>query len=120
MLTIYEVNLTVDAPQAPAFRTWLPEHVAAMLALDGFVAARWLERWEPSGHPVDSSSPPAGERRVEWTVQYELLDRSALERYLRQHAAAMRAEAIERFGDSFRASRRVFDVVGAWTSPSSS
>jgi hypothetical protein len=36
-----------------------------------------------------------------------LRDRAALDDYLREHAPRMRAEGIARFGDRFRAERRV-------------
>jgi hypothetical protein len=40
-------------------------------------------------------------------VRYELKDRAALDRYLAEFAPRMRAEALARFGDRFRATRRI-------------
>jgi hypothetical protein len=40
-------------------------------------------------------------------VRYRLRDRAALDDYLRDHAPRMRAEGLARFGDAFRAQRRV-------------
>jgi quinol monooxygenase YgiN len=94
---VYEVNLSVDWAIADAYRDWLAGHVDAMLALPGFIDA---ERY-------DVLQPPAAAPRAEFCVQYRLRDAAALDAYLEQHAARMRAEAIERFGERFSASRRV-------------
>jgi hypothetical protein len=45
-------------------------------------------------------------------VHYRLRDAAALDAYLERHAARMRAEAIERFGARFSASRRVLVPAG--------
>jgi hypothetical protein len=92
---LYEVNLEADAAIEAPFDTWLRDHVADMLQLDGFLAAEVL---------VDAA-PPAG--RVRRSVQYRLRDQAALDRYLREHAAAMRQRGIALFGDRFTADRRV-------------
>jgi quinol monooxygenase YgiN len=100
-MIVYEVNLSVDWSVADAYRAWLAEHVTAMLALPGFVSA---ERF-------DVLQPPGEAERARFCVHYRLSDAAALERYLTQHAAAMRADAIERFGERFSANRRVLQPV---------
>jgi hypothetical protein len=40
-------------------------------------------------------------------VQYRLIDAAALEAYLRDHAPRLRADGVARFGERFRAQRRV-------------
>ena len=95
MAVIYEVTLHARAGIADAYLAWLREHVAAMLALQGFEGAEL--------HALDV--PTAGERG--WCVRYRLADRAALDAYLRDHAPRMRAEGIARFGDAFRAERRI-------------
>jgi len=100
---VYEVNLTVDAAVAEAFAAWLPGHVAELLALPGFLAAEIFR--------VDEPAPPAGE--VALSVVYRLRDRAALDAYLRDHAARLRADGIARFGGRFQASRRVLSPVEA-------
>jgi hypothetical protein len=40
-------------------------------------------------------------------VQYTLVDASALDAYLREHAPRLRADGVARFGDGFRAHRRI-------------
>lgn len=93
---IYEVNLDVESAIAHDYRAWLQAHASRMLALPGFVSAELFEIIEP-----------AGDGRVGWCVHYRLRDDMALEAYLQEHAPRMRAEGIARFGDRFRASRRV-------------
>ena len=97
MTVIYEVNLVVDAEIAVEYRHWLVTHVREMLALPGFTGARLLE-------PAEAE---ADARQVVYCAQYELASQAALDEYLRVHAARMRADGITRFGDRFRASRRI-------------
>ena len=92
---IYEVNLEADAAIAAPFDTWLRDHVADMLQIEGFRSAEILD---------DASAPEGRIRRI---VQYRLSDRAALDEYLAVHAPRMRAQGTERFGDRYTASRRV-------------
>ena len=101
-MIIYEVNLFVKRDIEAAFRAWLDAHVREVIALPGFTGARVLERIEP----------PCAADEVVVCTQYRLTDSAALETYLRDHAARMRADGVARFGDSFRAERRVL-VAGA-------
>lgn len=96
-MIVYEVNLEVRDAIFADYRAWLGEHVAAMLALPGFVEAEILERREPPA--------AAGTRAL--TVVYRLVDAAALESYLAEHAPGMRAEGTRRFGDAFTATRRI-------------
>jgi hypothetical protein len=91
---LYEVDLEADAEIEAPFDTWLRDHIADMLQLPGFLAAEIL---------VDESPPEGRIRRV---VQYRLGDRPALDRYLQDHAPAMRQQGVARFGDRFTARRR--------------
>ena len=75
-----------------------------MLQLPGFVSASILHD-EPS-----ESGPGASVGR---TCQYFLQDRSALDTYLEKHAARMRQAGIDRFGNRFRASRRILHAGDA-------
>jgi len=99
----YEVNLAVDAEVAEAFAAWLPGHVAELLALPGFLGAEIFR--------VDEPAPPTGE--VALSVRYRLRDQAALDAYLRDHAARLRADGVARFGGRFRATRRVLSPIGA-------
>lgn len=93
---VYEVNLDLAQAIADDYREWLRQHVAQMLALPGFLSAQVFDVLEP-----------ASEGRVAYCVHYRLRDAAALADYLRDHAARMRNEGAARFGDRFRASRRV-------------
>ncbi len=95
----YEVNLDVDAGIADAFLAWLHEHVAAILALPGFLDARISTVEEP----------PSG--RLLLCVHYRVHSRAALQDYFDHHAAAMRGDGLARFGDRFGASRRILGAL---------
>jgi hypothetical protein len=91
----YEVNLVPDPAIEDEFDEWLDAHVVEMLRLPGFLTAV-VRRAETDGG-------------IQRTVQYELRDRESLDAYLRDHAAAMRQDGVDRFGPRFRASRRILD-----------
>jgi len=95
-MIVYEVSLQVDGDTATAFHAWLQAHVAEICALPGFTGAEILQVCEP----LDAGC-------VGWCVAYRLRDRAALEAYLADHAPRMRADGLRRFGDRFRASRRI-------------
>jgi hypothetical protein len=94
---VYEVDLEVEAAIAADYRDWLRGHMAEILALPGFLGATMSEVLDPA--------PPAGFAGL--CVQYSLENEAAYAAYLRDHAPRMRAEGQGRFGDRFRARRRV-------------
>lgn len=100
MAVIYEVSLSVDRAIETEYRAWLDAHVREMRALPGFEAA--------TVHDVIEPAPPAG--RFALCVSYRLRDREALDAYLREHAARMRADGEARFGGRFDAARRVLQA----------
>ena len=97
MSTVYEVNIDLDAAIEADYRGWLREHVAQILALPGFIDAQVF----------DVAEPPPAAGRVALCVQYRLRDAAALQDYFDQHAARLRGDGVARFGDNFRATRRV-------------
>ena len=99
MGVIYEVTVHARADIARDYLAWLRGHVEAMLGLPGFESAELHAVLEPA------------EDARGWCIRYRLRDRAALEDYLRDHAPRMRAEGIERFGDAFRAQRRVLATL---------
>ena len=105
-MLIYEVNLTVDEDVAPRYSSWLREHVREMLEFDGFEAAVWFDRHD-DGTTVPDADEPADPR--EWTLQYQVRDRAALQAYFDEHADEMRREGVEKFGDHVESSRRIFE-----------
>ena len=93
----YEVNLVPDPAIEDEFDDWLDAHVADMLRLPGFLTAVVRRAEDPLTGVVQR------------TCQYELTDRHALDRYVREHAETMRQHGLDRFGDRFTATRRVLD-----------
>ena len=104
MSVIYEVNLSVQKEIAAEYRVWLTKHVQKMLALPGFTGARIMETLETESDPDETT----------FCTQYELIDQAALDDYLRVHSGRMRADGLSRFGDRFRASRRVLRDLGSY------
>jgi hypothetical protein len=98
-MIIYEVTSLVDAEAADDYRTWLGEHVAAMLRFDGFE------------HAVISELHEMEEWKRGFVVSCYLTDMASLDRYLAEHAAAMRADGQRRFGGRFTATRRVHTIL---------
>lgn len=96
-MVVYEVNVEIAHGEAAAYRKWLADHVRQMLALPGFTGAEVFE----------VADPPPASGWIAFCVQYRLRDRGALDNYLRDHAARMRADGIARFGDRLLASRRI-------------
>ena len=96
-MIVYEVNITAQRRIESAYRAWLEEHVREILALPGFADAEVFERVEPA----------AGADEFVLCVHYRLVDAAALANYLAEHAPRLRADGVARFGDAFRAERRI-------------
>ena len=94
---VYEVNLEVDRAVAADYRAWLAGHIAEILALPGFIGAEVLDVLDPP--------PTAG--RVGLSVRYWLHDQADFDAYQRDHAPRLRAAGVERWGEHFRARRRL-------------
>jgi hypothetical protein len=117
---IYEVNLTVPTSIAPDYSVWLREHVRTILDLDGFEAAAWYVRHAdaPAEAPVGAGDLPDGDAPEGprfWTVHYQVRDRAALTAYFEAHAAAMRQDGADRFGDEVTLTRRILEHRRAFT-----
>jgi len=97
---IYEVNLSLSPDIADVFDLWLKEHIDDMLAIAGFVSASVYKDQAPPGVDPDPN-------QVYRTVQYKVSTREALDDYFRDHAARMRQESMERFGEDLSAQRRI-------------
>lgn len=97
-MIVYEVRAVVEDGIAEAYRAWLEPHIREILAIPGFTHAELLEE-----------DPEPGARV--WTARYHLESREALENYLREHAPRLRADGVARFGERFRATRRVLELV---------
>jgi len=101
---VYEVNLFVQRSIAAEYRAWLDAHVQEIVALPGFLGAEVFERREPA----------PGEGELVLCTQYRLRDAAALDEYLREHAPRLRADGIARFGEAFRAERRVLELAARY------
>ena len=97
MSIVYEVNIDLDAAIETDYRAWLRDHVAQILALQGFIDAQVFDVIDPA--------PSSG--RIALCVHYRLRDEAALQDYFDQHAARLRGDGVARFGGKFNASRRV-------------
>jgi len=107
MTVIYEINYTVDAGIAKEYGAWLREHIARLLAIDGFTGAEHF------------THRACGEEaaQVLLTVQYRLRNCAALRSYLQQHAPALRREVHNRFDGGFTVHRRIMELVERITPP---
>ena len=103
-MIVYEVNLFVRRAIEAEYRAWFDAHMREMVALEGFVDAQVFERVDPA----------AAEGEFALCAQYRLRDARALEDYLREHAPRMRADGVARFGDDFRAERRVLVPIARY------
>ncbi|PKN55522.1 MAG: DUF4286 domain-containing protein [Deltaproteobacteria bacterium HGW-Deltaproteobacteria-14] len=99
-MVVYEVNLVVDAAIVGDYERWMAAHIKEMLQIPGFFRARWYGR-----NPQDEGDAPSSD--THWTIQYDVYTRDDLNRYFREDAARMRGDGVARFGDGFRASRRI-------------
>lgn len=101
-MIVYEVNLLVDRSVETQFSEWLQVHIREILAIDGFVTARWFE--------IESVPEVDQVKKVEWSIQYVLRDKKSLDEYFKKHAPRMRQNGIDRFGNKFSATRRVMKL----------
>ncbi len=95
---IYEVSLEVSPDVLTEYDSWLDDHVAEMLTIPGFLSAE-ISHIDPPEDPHDH-----------WPlrcVRYRVAGQEVFEDYLVNHAPRMRALGVEKFGDQFRASRRI-------------
>jgi hypothetical protein len=97
-MIIYEVNLTIDGSVRRRFLHWLDRHVREILAIEGFLGAEIHER-------TPDDREPSGKLLL--TVHYRLRDKASLRRYLSRFAPALRADAVQRFGRAYTATRRI-------------
>lgn len=93
---IYEVNIEVDKSAIEDFKSWIKPHINEVSANDGFGDATLLKEIN------------VGQAR--WCVQYQVKSMELLQRYLDLHAAKMRQQAIDKFGDLLQINRRILQL----------
>ena len=106
---LYEVNLSLNPDIEKPYLLHLQTHVEDMCKIEGFESAVISHR----AH-ADENRDDDGKRL--YTVTYVLTDRSAIDTYIRDHAAAMRKEMMDLFPEKdgqpqFTATRRVHTVI---------
>lgn len=94
-MVVYEVNVEIDPEILAEYQQWLPPHVTDMLKHTGFLQAEIFE-------VLDETTP-----NKKLTIFFQVNSLEDLQHYFDHHAAQMRADAIQRFGEKFRAHRRV-------------
>jgi len=97
---IYEVNIRIEKEAEDKFLEWLKKHADEMLKFKGFNSANIYRR-----NPEDESL--TDQNHAYLTVQYHVLEKADLEKYLQEHACKMQEEAKLSFGDLYDAHRRV-------------
>lgn len=94
-MVIYEVNLSVDNEIFQEFYAWLIPHVQKVLRFTGFIQSE-----------VGLVENQNDDNKYHLRVSYTLDSYEHLQQYLSQHAAEVRADAVEKFGAKYSASRR--------------
>jgi hypothetical protein len=95
MQTIYEVTVEVDEAIAREYQEWLEEHIDAIVERAGFEGARL--------YTFDGAKPGT----KNWVTHYIARDHAVIANYLEKLAPEFRADGVQRFGERFRASRRI-------------
>ncbi len=108
-MLIYEVNVSVIESRADEYAEFLNHHIREILAFQGFVSAELFREIRPT---TDASASEL--KKVHFVVQYRVQSEQDLQHYFDHHAAAMRQDAIQRFGDSFTAHRRNLQAIGSF------
>ncbi len=97
-MIIYEVNLSIHPSIVNDYLAWLKPHAEAMLQFTGFLSYELFR--------VDGEDDWQN-----YCVQYRLQSREALQSYFDTHAAVMRDDGLKRFGERFKASRRILQAI---------
>jgi antibiotic biosynthesis monooxygenase (ABM) superfamily enzyme len=95
-MVIYEVNLEVAPEIIKEYQRWLGDHIRQVLKYGGFSSA---ELWNNRTGATDGW--------VSFSVQYRCDSVESLETYLKTHGPRLRQDGMERFGERFRATRRI-------------
>lgn len=99
-MIIYNVTVKVDHSAAADWLQWMKEeHIPALMTTDLFLNARLcriMEQDETDG--------------ITYTAQYLMPSQEHYEAYLTNHAAKMRQDGIDKFGDKFVAFRTVMQL----------
>lgn len=98
---IYEVNISVLPDVFESYRKWLLPHAAEVCKLGGFSSYKVFD--------VDVFGGKSLGKDI--VVHYVAPTRETVDAYLRDHAQRLRQEAVDKFGASFNAHRRLLKGV---------
>ncbi len=98
-MVVYEVVATVKAERAAEWHAWIIPHMQEVVDTGCFVSVE-LEKI------ID---PPSAD--VNFRVRYHSPSMELIERYLSEHAPALRAAGIERFGDDVNTQRTIAEQL---------
>ena len=104
-MIVYEVNCFIDKAIEDDFMKWLPTHIQAVLAVEGFVSSETLLIADDDTLAMQPNSSGV-------SIRYILETREALDNYFNTHAERLRKEGKDRFADNFSAYRRVLLMSG--------
>lgn len=97
---IYEITATVENKLAAAYEKYMRErHIPDLLATNCFSRARFARSSENG-----------------YQIQYEARSQTALDEYLKTHAAKMRADFAAHFPAGVRLSRQIWTSLKTWES----
>lgn len=96
-MVIYEVNLEISREVFSSYCTWLEKHVEEIAQLPGFFGADIFRDNDAANKLV---------------VFYRLQSMADYDNYMTKHAPKMREDALQRFPNQFKATRRVLQVLG--------
>jgi uncharacterized glyoxalase superfamily metalloenzyme YdcJ len=100
-MLIYNVTTKVSWSIHDAWVKWMREkHIPDVMTKGCFTEYRFARLLE-----TDDTEGPT------YTTQYYAADRDAYERYLAEHAAALRQDALDNWGDQFIGFRSLMELV---------
>ncbi len=95
MRCIYEVKVEVETAIAADYAIWLKGHIDEIVVAAGFTKAELFTLEDPPlGYSV-------------WVTHYHALNRAQIDSYLKTLAPRFRTDGLNRFGNRFRAERRI-------------
>ena len=98
-MLIYEVSGTVNPELVPEYERYMTErHIPDVLASGSFISAAIVR---------------AGENR--YRILYEVADDATLQRYLDEHAPALRSDFARHFPTGVQLSRDAWRVLQRWS-----
>ena len=100
-MIVYNVTTKISNPIRKAWLQWIQEeHIPAIINTGCFTRATVLQLLE-----IDDHEGPT------YVVQYFADSKSQYNRYMEKHAAQMRQEAFDKWGDQFISFRSVMQVI---------